>query len=198
MATKTLTHESEGQYGLCYTRTLCWDEDTMLGVLVEDNYCGRDSLEGGTYRPYIYHLTPDLVRSAIDAWDAHYTVRMGANDWASWWYDNCHREELSGDHATRRYYGKAEDALARYLARQSRGPIAANIDLVMRVRGVSQTDLGQRLGVSQAYVGQLLAAPHAKLSEAAVGRVAEALGVPVEWLEDPGLAGKTVEELRGD
>lgn len=80
----------------------------------------------------------------------------------------------------------------------SRAIAAANIRLIMSIRGISQEALGSLLGTTQGYVWQLLSPPHKRLSRAAIGRVAAALGVPVEWMSDPALAGKTVEELRGD
>lgn len=97
---------------------------------------------------------------------------------------------------------EVQQAANRYLMQwpdrwSGRGVIADNITLLIRIKEITQRDLAQRLGTSQAYIGQLLTPPHAKLSEAAVERVAKALAVPVVWLEDPGLAGKTVEELRG-
>jgi len=98
---------------------------------------------------------------------------------------------------------EAQEAANRYLMQwpdrwSGRGVISGNIKLLMQVRSLTQRDLATRLGTTQAYVGQLLSPPHAKLSEAAVERIAAALGVPVEWMSDPALAGKTVEELRGE
>ena len=79
----------------------------------------------------------------------------------------------------------------------NRDTIGENIRLLLGIRGLAQEELGRRLGTSQAYIGQLLTTPHPKLSEAATARIAEALGVPVEWLNDPGLASRSVAELRG-
>ena len=76
--------------------------------------------------------------------------------------------------------------------------IAENTRLLMSLRGVSQAALGRVMGVSQQYVERMLRIPYRGLSGAAVERIAVALGVPVEWLSDPALAGKTVEELRGE
>jgi transcriptional regulator with XRE-family HTH domain len=75
--------------------------------------------------------------------------------------------------------------------------VAENIRLLMSLRGVLQSALGQAMGVSQQYVERMLRTPYRGLSGAAVGRVAAALGVPVEWLSDPALAGRSVNELRG-
>lgn len=79
----------------------------------------------------------------------------------------------------------------------TRAETAGNIRLLMSVRGITQEALGKALGTRQNYVAQMLTPPHTRLSGAAVGRVASVLGVPVEWLEDPALAGKSVVELRG-
>lgn len=98
---------------------------------------------------------------------------------------------------------EAQAAATRYLMQwpdrwSGRGLVAGNIALLMRVREISQRELGRRLGTSQAYVSSMLAPPHAKLSEAAVTRIATVLNVPVEWLSDLALSSKSADELRGE
>ncbi len=112
MAIKTLINEGTGQYGMRCGRTLCWDEDTMLGVLIQDWYGGQDSLEGGMYRPYLYQLPADLTQTAITAWDNKCTLRDAVGDWEGWWHDNCGREALQ---VSQRYYGNPEEALHAFM-----------------------------------------------------------------------------------
>ncbi len=75
----------------------------------------------------------------------------------------------------------------------NRDLIEANVLLLLRVRGQGQADLARAMGLSRGRVGQMLARP----TERSLAAIAEALAVPVECLTDPGLAGKTVEELIG-
>lgn len=74
----------------------------------------------------------------------------------------------------------------------NRDTIESNVRLLLQVRGLTQADLGRAIGVRRERVGQMLARPTAR----SVAAIATALEVPVEWLEDPALAGRTVEELR--
>lgn len=74
-----------------------------------------------------------------------------------------------------------------------RDTIRDNVHLLLSVRGISQTALANRLGVTRQRVTQMMDRP----TDRSLSAIAGALSVPVEWLEDPGLAGKTVEELRG-
>jgi len=79
----------------------------------------------------------------------------------------------------------------------SRATEAANIRLIMGIRGMTQDALGTALGASRAYASQLVHPPYSRLSEAAVDRIAEVLNVPPDWLRDPELSKRTVDELKG-
>ncbi len=115
MTTQSLTDTHEGRYTMTARRTLMWDTETDLGVLVEDQYTGEHSVEGGMYRPHLYTLTPELTRAAREAWDAPATEENGyIAGWKRFWYDNADRLQ----HGVR-YYGDAEDALARHHERQT-------------------------------------------------------------------------------
>jgi len=76
----------------------------------------------------------------------------------------------------------------------NRDVIGNNVRLLLSVRGESQTEFAGRLGVTRQRVTQMMDRP----TERSLTAIAEALAVPVEWLSDPALAGKTVEELRGN
>lgn len=76
----------------------------------------------------------------------------------------------------------------------NRDVIGNNVRLLLSVRGESQTEFAGRLGVTRQRVTQMMDRP----TERSLTAIAGALSVPVEWLTDPGLAGKTVEELRGE
>jgi len=76
----------------------------------------------------------------------------------------------------------------------NRDLLAENVRLLLGVRGLTQAELARSMGASRERVTQIMNIP----TEASVGRIAGALGVPVEWLSDPALAGKTVTELRGE
>lgn len=76
----------------------------------------------------------------------------------------------------------------------TRDTIESNVRLLLGIRGLTQADLARAIGVRRERVGAMLARP----TQASAGRIAEALRVPVKWLSDPALAGKTVAELRGD
>jgi hypothetical protein len=78
----------------------------MVGVLIQDEYCGEMSPEGGMYRPHLHQLSPAQTRSAIAAWDG---------DWQQWYHDNC--EHLCDG---KRYWGTAEAALKRALRRAAK------------------------------------------------------------------------------
>ncbi len=76
----------------------------------------------------------------------------------------------------------------------NRDQIAANVRLILSCRGISQVAFARLLGVTRQRVTQMIDHP----TKNNLAAISAALGVPVEWLSDPALAGKTVEELRGD
>lgn len=76
----------------------------------------------------------------------------------------------------------------------NRDAIRDNVHLLLSVRGISQTAFANRLGVTRQRVTQMVDRP----TERSLSAIADALSVPVEWLSDPAIAGKTVEELKGE
>ena len=81
--------------------------------------------------------------------------------------------------------------------KMNRAQVADNIKVIMGIRGMTKDALGKALGASRAYAHQLLKEPYSRLSEGAVDRIATALRVPPEWLRDPELSKRTVDELKG-
>ena len=75
-----------------------------------------------------------------------------------------------------------------------RDQIAANVRLLLSCRGITQVAFARALGVSRQRVTQMIDHP----TKNNLAAISAALTVPVEWLTDPALAGKTVEELRGE
>jgi hypothetical protein len=101
----TLTHRSTGAYDMYRNRTLAWDEDTGIGVLIRDEFCGQGSPEGGMYRPYLHTLDGEATRTAIAAWE---------DDWQAYEYQ--YAEALSSGV---RYWGEIAPALKRHIKRSA-------------------------------------------------------------------------------
>jgi len=72
--------------------------------------------------------------------------------------------------------------------------IDSNVRLILRIRDMSQASLAGLMGITPSRVGSILAAP----TERTVSAMAKALRVPAEWLTDPDLSKRSVQDLRGE
>ena len=110
MGQQITTHHqaTKGAYDFTRTRTLLVDEATGLGVLITDEWSGWDSIEGACYRPHLYRLSAAAVRMLLAGWETEQW-----DDAMAALYDARH---LNPNAPANRYYGSAEDALARRVA----------------------------------------------------------------------------------
>jgi len=115
MDMQMLTDTSEGDYGMLVNRTLGWDAESGLGVLVVDHYCGEGRPEGGCLRPHLYTLSARQVTAARNAWSTRVEMADGYTEpaWEMWLRN--HGDELM---CRGRYYESPEAALRRHIRRK--------------------------------------------------------------------------------